>query len=168
MKITTGYATVPMFDTTIGQYQLKVFVDFRDNTPVNYWYIDVNDECEKKNFDVTTMSDEKFDEFIDTARKSLKYKKIPVKKESRARRLGDYLEKKFGWTIWDVNNMVYHCDCGERVSTLYCPVCGSRNEISNASTEQQIEMAILYALKEENENCSIDKERIIEALNNGA
>lgn len=68
--------------------------------------------------------------------------------ESRARRLGEYLEKHYNWYIWDYNRDDVFCDCGNKLTTKFCPACGAENSFVAADSEDQIEKAIQYALKE--------------------
>lgn len=73
-------------------------------------------------------------------------------KESRAKRLGRYLEQECGWNVFEVYKTC--SNCYERFygeEDAYCSKCGK--ELDNDSTElnkqviDQLESAIRYAIR---------------------
>jgi hypothetical protein len=69
----------------------------------------------------------------------------------RAKRMGEFLEKKYSWSIFD-NPTTIKCECGEKVKTNFCPDCGrDHRDKLNADVLQQMEEAIQVALGERGE-----------------
>lgn len=71
--------------------------------------------------------------------------------ETRARRLGDYLQNECGWIIWEKYDVRCSKDRAHQVSDEdnFCRVCGTKLECQHESDQEaELERALQYALGE--------------------
>jgi len=64
---------------------------------------------------------------------------------TEARKVGEYLQKCFGWNIFEEEYEKKICSCGKPVFTKFCGNCGQKNKPARQDALKEIANAIAFA-----------------------